>query len=117
MSITIESLPDNLPQRALPEKLGFGQIFSDRMFTQEWTKAEGWHNARIGPYKPFVLDPATALTIDGVRPFPTVYIGPRILISKRPGWERQLERLNAVAEGLGWALTEDPAEPTPEGRS
>ena len=54
-----------------------------------------------------VLDPATALTIDGIRPFPTVYIGPRILISKRPGWERQLERLNAVAAGLGWALTED----------
>lgn len=61
MNITIEPLPDNLPQRPLPEKLGFGQIFSDRMFTQEWTKAEGWHDARIGPYKPFVLDPATAV--------------------------------------------------------
>lgn len=61
MSITIDPLPDDLPQRPLPEKLGFGQIFSDRMFTQEWTAAGGWHNARIGPYKPFVLDPATAV--------------------------------------------------------
>ncbi len=61
MTISIEPLPENLPQRPLPEKLGFGQIFSDRMFTQEWTKAEGWHDAKIGPYKPFVLDPATAV--------------------------------------------------------
>ena len=61
MTITIDPLPEDLPQRALPEKLGFGQIFSDRMFTQEWTTAEGWHNARIGPYKPFSLDPSTAV--------------------------------------------------------
>ncbi len=61
MTITIDPLPENLPQRALPENLGFGKIFSDRMFTQEWTAAEGWHNARIGPYKPFSLDPSTAV--------------------------------------------------------
>lgn len=58
MNVTLEPLP-NLPERPLPEKLGFGQIFTDRMFTQTYTAEQGWHDARIGPYQPLVLDPAT----------------------------------------------------------
>ena len=38
--------------------LGFGKIFTDRMLLVEWTPDKGWHNARIKPYEPFVLDPA-----------------------------------------------------------
>ncbi len=38
--------------------LGFGKIFTDRMLLVEWTTDKGWHNARIKPYEPFVLDPA-----------------------------------------------------------
>jgi branched-chain amino acid aminotransferase len=40
---------------------GFGQHFTDHMFAVEWTPAEGWHNARVTPYAPLSLDPATAV--------------------------------------------------------
>src|SRR3954447_13026048 len=40
---------------------GFGTHFSDHMFTVEWTPDEGWHDARVTPYGPLTLDPATAV--------------------------------------------------------
>src|ERR1700704_664088 len=40
---------------------GFGTYFSDHMFTAEWTPGAGWHDARITPYGPLTLDPATAV--------------------------------------------------------
>jgi branched-chain amino acid aminotransferase len=40
---------------------GFGSHFTDHMFTVEWTPGEGWHAARITPYGPLTLDPATAV--------------------------------------------------------
>ncbi len=40
---------------------GFGTHFTDHMFTAEWTPAQGWHDARITPYGPLTLDPATAV--------------------------------------------------------
>ncbi|QCC76870.1 branched-chain amino acid aminotransferase [Nocardioides daphniae] len=35
--------------------------FTDHMFTVEWTPEKGWHDARITPYGPLTLDPATAV--------------------------------------------------------
>jgi branched-chain amino acid aminotransferase len=43
------------------ENPGFGQHFTDHMFTVEWTPDAGWHDARIEPYGPLTLDPATAV--------------------------------------------------------
>jgi branched-chain amino acid aminotransferase len=40
---------------------GFGTHFTDHMFTVEWTPDEGWYDARIEPYGPLTLDPATAV--------------------------------------------------------
>ena len=40
---------------------GFGTHFTDHMLTVEWTPDEGWHAARITPYGPLSLDPATAV--------------------------------------------------------
>jgi branched-chain amino acid aminotransferase len=40
---------------------GFGIHFSDHMLTVEWTPERGWHEARITPYGPLTLDPATAV--------------------------------------------------------
>jgi len=40
---------------------GFGTHFTDHMFTVEWTPDAGWHDARIEPYGPLTLDPATAV--------------------------------------------------------
>jgi branched-chain amino acid aminotransferase len=46
-------------REALLANPGFGQIFTEHMVTIEWTRAEGWHNARLQPYGPLSLDPAT----------------------------------------------------------
>ncbi len=40
---------------------GFGSVFTDHMATIRWTRDAGWHDARIEPYGPVTLDPATAV--------------------------------------------------------
>lgn len=40
---------------------GFGIAFSDHMVTIEWSEERGWHDAKVGPYGPITLDPATAV--------------------------------------------------------
>ncbi len=60
MNITINPIAEN-GAVTLPEKLGFGQLFSRRMFTQKWTRGIGWHDAQIGPYGPISLMPSTAV--------------------------------------------------------
>lgn len=40
---------------------GFGSNFSDHMTLIDWTAGEGWHDHRVAPYGPFVLDPASAV--------------------------------------------------------
>ena len=40
---------------------GFGQHFTDHMLTVEWTPEDDWHAARITPYGPLAMDPATAV--------------------------------------------------------
>jgi branched-chain amino acid aminotransferase len=53
-----------VPDERLAEILanpGFGQHFTDHMVTIEWTPSEGWHAARVTPYGPLTLDPATAV--------------------------------------------------------
>ncbi len=40
-------------------KLGFGKIFTDHMFLLDYTQGIGWHDARIVPYGPFAMDPAS----------------------------------------------------------
>ncbi len=40
---------------------GFGTHFTDHMLTVDWTPERGWYDARITPYGPLTLDPATAV--------------------------------------------------------
>lgn len=40
-------------------KLGFGKIFTDHMFLMDYAPDTGWHDARIVPYGPFAMDPAS----------------------------------------------------------
>lgn len=40
---------------------GFGQVFTDHMATVRWDTEHGWHDARIEPYRPLELDPATTV--------------------------------------------------------
>ena len=40
---------------------GFGKHFTDHMAVIDWTVEDGWHDARIQPYGPFSMDPASAV--------------------------------------------------------
>lgn len=60
MKIVVEPLaPED--RKPFPADLVFGRHFSNRMFSQRYTPDAGWHDARIGPYRPFSLDPASAI--------------------------------------------------------
>src|SRR4051794_19409137 len=64
MEISITPSSVAVPDERLAEILanpGFGQYFTDHMFTVEWTPDAGWHGGRIEPYGPLTLDPATAV--------------------------------------------------------
>ena len=39
--------------------LSFGKLFTDHMFLVEYTEGRGWHDARIQPYAPLAIDPAS----------------------------------------------------------
>ncbi len=60
----LETNPNSLSAERRTEILanpGFGNHFTDHMFLAEWTPETGWANARVVPYGPLSLDPATAV--------------------------------------------------------
>jgi len=42
-------------------KLGFGTIFTDHMFNMDYNPQKGWHNPRVEPYAPLVMEPSTMI--------------------------------------------------------
>lgn len=60
MEIRVLPLPEEKknPRFTDESQLGFGKIFTDRMFIAEWKVGKGWVDARIEPYGPFSLDPS-----------------------------------------------------------
>lgn len=40
---------------------GFGQSFTDHMVAVDWDVESGWHDARIQPYGPLEIDPASSV--------------------------------------------------------
>jgi branched-chain amino acid aminotransferase len=64
--VTIELEPTGRPTPAAERgaqmaEPGFGRVFTDHMVTARWTRDAGWHDARLRPYAPLQLDPATAV--------------------------------------------------------
>ncbi|MEU6157868.1 branched-chain amino acid aminotransferase [Streptomyces sp. NPDC047130] len=43
---------------ALMESPAFGEVFTDHMISIDWERDRGWHDARLHPYGPLVLDPS-----------------------------------------------------------
>ena len=43
------------------ENLGFGKIFTDHMFIADYSRSEGWHNARIVPFGNLNMHPAATV--------------------------------------------------------
>jgi branched-chain amino acid aminotransferase len=61
--------------RPADDGLAFGTVFTDHMFVMDYDEGQGWHDARIVPYGPLSLDPATAVlhyaqaVFDGLKAF------------------------------------------------
>ena len=61
-SVTPTTAPTSKADRdAILANPGFGRSFTDHMVAIDWTRDEGWHNARVTPYTPITLDPAASV--------------------------------------------------------
>ena len=58
ISITKTSAPKVKPESNV---LGFGQYFTDHMFMMDYSKEKGWYDARIVPFGPIALHPASTV--------------------------------------------------------
>jgi branched-chain amino acid aminotransferase len=56
-----ESPTDPARRARILDNPGFGQYFTDHMYTAVWTPDTGWQDPRVKPYGPFELDPACAM--------------------------------------------------------
>lgn len=62
LEVTLEKISDeNLKAKPSQDGLGFGQHFTDYMFLMTWSREQGWHDAKIGPYQDFNLAPASVV--------------------------------------------------------
>ena len=88
--------------RTLPplEQIGFGNHFTNHMFTMDYSVDIGWHNARIEPYGDLVLSPSTMSLhygqeiFEGLKAFST----PRGVLLFRP--EENMKRMNISCDRI-----------------
>ncbi|MBW6462942.1 MAG: branched-chain amino acid aminotransferase [Bacillota bacterium] len=84
-----------------PQDLVFGTVFSDHMFEMDYNPDKGWHDGKIIPYGPIMLDPSTAVfhygqeTFEGLKAY-KASDGRALLF--RP--EKNAERINISNERL-----------------
>ena len=101
MEITITKTQNPKAKPQDESKLGFGQIFTDHMFIMNYDDGEGWHDARIVPYGPIPMDPASMCLHYGQEVFEGMkaYRTPDGKINLfRP--EKNMARLNASNDRL-----------------
>ena len=67
ISITQTTSPKEKPVDE--SKLGFGKIFTDHMFIMDFNEELGWHDARIVPFGPLPIHPASTVLHYGAEIF------------------------------------------------
>lgn len=109
MKIIVESL-NPADRKPFLTDLSFGRHFSNRMFSQRYTPEQGWHDARIGPYRPLTFDPAAAILHYGQEIFEGLkaYRRPDGNINLFRPWENAA-RFNRSAQRMAMASV-DPEE-------
>ena len=60
MNISVTKAPV-LKEKPDSSTLGFGKIFTDHMFMMDWSSEKGWYDARIVPFGPIALHPASTV--------------------------------------------------------
>ena len=58
IAITKTTAPKEKPAA---DTLGFGKYFTDHMFMMDYAEGQGWHNARIVPFGPIAIHPASTV--------------------------------------------------------
>ena len=58
IAITKTTAPKEKPAA---DTLGFGKYFTDHMFMMDYAEGQGWHNARIIPFGPIAIHPASTV--------------------------------------------------------
>ena len=66
IKITKTTQPKEKPESST---LGFGKVFTDHMFIMDYSEEAGWHDARIVPFGPLSLHPASTVFHYGVEIF------------------------------------------------
>ena len=66
IKITLTSEPKEMPAE---DKLGFGKVFTDHMFIMDYEEGKGWYDARIVPFGPISLHPASTVLHYGAEIF------------------------------------------------
>ena len=107
MEIKIEK---TLTPKAKPDEssLGFGQYFTDHMFIMDYTRAKGWHDARIVPFGNLSLHPACTVfhygaeIFEGMKAYRTSEGDIQLF---RP--EQNFARLNSSAERMRLPLVDE----------
>jgi len=101
MKIEVQRATTLKPKPADPGALGFGKVFTDHMFLMNYDEGKGWHSARIVPYGPLSLDPATCclhygqLIFEGLKAYHSAD-GSAVMF--RP--EQNMKRLNISAKRM-----------------
>ena len=106
IKINLTATPKEKPDQ---NSLGFGKHFTDHMFVMDYAADKGWYNARIEPFGPLTLHPASTVFHYGAE----IFEGMKAY--RRPDGEVQLfrpeenmKRLNSSAERL--SLPQIPVE-------
>jgi len=107
MQITVTKNPN--PGTMPPvDKLGFGAHFTDHMFVMDWQIDKGWYDARIVPFGPISLSPASNVfhyaseIFEGLKAYRTEDGTVQLF---RP-WDN-IRRLNQSAERMGMPLVDE----------
>lgn len=109
MKIERTLTPKEKPQDE--SKLGFGNYFTDHMFLMNYTRGQGWHDARIVPYGAFDMDPACMVLHYGQ----AIFEGTKCYRRQDGGLqlfrpEQNMARMSRSAQRMGMpALDEDAA--------
>ncbi len=100
--ITKTATPKTRPEDE--SKLGFGKIFTDHMLLIEYDAGQGWHDARVEPYGPLSLDPASSVLHYGQE----IFEGLKCYRNQEGGFQLfrprdNFLRMNRSAERMGMA--------------
>ncbi|NRD79919.1 branched-chain amino acid aminotransferase [Bacillus sp. BRMEA1] len=98
--IDIVQIPSRKPKPD-PSSIGFGNHFTDYMFTMDFEETKGWYNPRIVPYESIILDPSSSVfhygqaVLEGLKAFITI---DNQICLFRP--DKHIQRLNISSERI-----------------